>query len=217
MHVLPHWNWENRVGQTIPVFAYTNAEEVELFVNGKSAGKRIKGQDKAKIPVDFLRWDALGEGAKGPNWQSPFRVRWDVKYAPGSIKVVASTGGKVVAKKEVKTAGPPARVRLIPDRSTISADGQDLSYITVLIEDAEGNLCPNAENSVRFFVEGAGEIAAVGNGNSSTVELFNTDYRRAFYGKAMLIVRSKPGEAGVVKIRTHCDRLKQATIEITTE
>lgn len=217
VHVLPHWNWENRVGETIPVFAYTNAEEVELFVNGESAGKRIKGQDKANIPVAFNRWKTEGEGSKGPNWESPFRVRWDVKYAPGSIKVVASTDGKIVAQEEVKTAGPPARVRLVPDRSTITADGQDLSYITVLIEDADGNLCPNAENLVRFFVEGTGAIAAVGNGNSATVELFNTDYRRAFYGKAMLIVRSKLGEAGIVKIRTHSDRLKPATAEITTE
>ncbi len=217
VHVLPHWNWEGRVGETIPVFAYTNAQEVELFVNGESVGKKVKGQDKAAIPVDFLRWDTEGEGSNGPNWHSPFRVRWDVKYAPGSIKVVASTDGVVVAEEEIKTAGPPAQVRLIPDRTTITADGQDLSYITVLIEDADGNLCPNAENLVRFFVEGSGEIAAVGNGNSATVELFNTDYRRAFYGKAMLIVRSKPGKAGVVKIRTYSDRLKPATTEITTE
>ena len=215
VHVLPHWNWEGREGQSIPIYAYTNAEEVELFINGKSVGRRVKGKDKAEIVVDFLRWDQEGEATK--LWQSPYRVRWDVDYAPGSLRVVASTGGKAVAEKEIKTAGPPARIRLIPDRTTISADGQDLSYVTVLVEDANGNLCPNAENLIRFFVEGAGEIAAVGNGNSSTVELFNVDYRRAFYGKAMLIVRSKHGEPGTIKIRTYSDRLQAATIELKTQ
>ena len=215
VHVLPHWNWEGREGQSIPVFAYTNAQEVELFVNGKSVGKRVKGKDKAEIIVGFLRWKESGEGGK--TWPSPYRVSWDVDYAPGSLRVVASTDGKVVAEKEIKTAGPPARVRLVPDRTTISADGQDLSYVTVLIEDAQGNLCPNAENLVRFFVEGAGEIAAVGNGNSSTVELFNVDYRRAFYGKAMLIVRSKNGEPGSIKIRTYSDRLESVAIELKAE
>lgn len=205
VHVLPHWNWENMVGETIPVYAYSNAEEVELFVNGKSMGKKVKGVDKADIVVDFLRWDTEGEAEKV--WKSPYRLRWDVEYVPGSVKVVAYTDGKVVAEKEIKTAGAPAQIRLVPDRTEIDSDGQDLSYVSVLIEDKDGNLCPNAENLVRFFVEGAGEIAAVGNGNSSTVELFNVDYRRAFYGKAMLIVRSKPGETGEIKIRAFSDRL----------
>ncbi|WP_419194738.1 glycoside hydrolase family 2 TIM barrel-domain containing protein [Novipirellula herctigrandis] len=212
VHVLPHWNWENKAGETIPVYAYTNAEEVELFVNGKSMGKKKKGIDKADIHVDFLRWDT--EGEKDKVWKSPFRLGWDVEYEPGSIKVVAYTDGEVVAEKEIKTAGPPAKIHLVPDRKEIQADGQDLSYVSVLIEDKDGNLCPNAENLVRFFVDGAGEIAAVGNGNSSTVELFNVDYRRAFYGKAMLIVRSKAGEKGEIHIRAYSDRLAEAKLKI---
>jgi len=215
VHVLPHWNWASKVGDKIPVYAYTNAEEVELFVNGQSMGKKVMGVDKADIHVDFNRWDTQGEVDK--IWKSSFRLRWDVEYQPGSVKGVAYTDGQVVAEKEIKTAGAPANIRLVPDRTEISADGQDLSYISVLIEDKDGNLCPNAENLVRFFVEGAGEIAAVGNGNSATVELFQADYRRAFYGKAMLIVRSKSGEKGSIAVRAVSDRLAEATAEIESQ
>lgn len=204
VHVLPHWNWENMIGKEIPVFAYTNAEEVELFVNGKSMGRKVKGVDKADLPVDFLRWDK--ENRK--NYQSAYRLRWDVKYQPGAIKVVAYTKGKVVAQEEVKTAGLPASIELIPDRTVIDADGQDLSYVTVLVKDKDGNICPTADNHIRFFVEGAGVIEAVGNGDSATVAAFKADYRRAFNGKAMLIVQSKKGEKGPINISVYSDQLK---------
>ncbi|MCF2947892.1 DUF4982 domain-containing protein [Paraglaciecola aquimarina] len=210
VHVLPHWNWQNKIGEVIPVMAYTNAEQVELFVNGKSMGRKTKGVDKADLPVNFLRW----EGEKRENYQSGYRLRWDVKYQPGEIKVVAYTKGKVAAEQVVKTAGLPAQVELIPDRTEIDADGQDLSYITVLVKDKDGNICPTADNQIRFFVEGAGVIEAVGNGNSATVAPFKADYRRAFNGKAMLIVQSKKGEVGDINIRVYSDQLKSKPIVI---
>ncbi len=213
VHVLPHWNWQNHIGQTIPVYAYTNAEEVELFVNGKSMGKKVKGVDKAELIVDFIRWDESGQ--KG--YKSPYRLRWDVKYQPGNIKVVAYTKGKVVAEKQIFTSGSPASVSLQADRSVLTADGQDLSYVTVSILDNEGHLVPTAENKVRFFVEGAGEIAAVGNGDSATLAPFKTDYRRAFSGKAMLIVKTKKGETGKITVRAFSERLKGQTITLQSQ
>ncbi|WP_158967542.1 glycoside hydrolase family 2 TIM barrel-domain containing protein [Paraglaciecola sp. L3A3] len=213
VHVLPHWNWENKIGEEIPVFAYTNAEEVELFVNGKSMGRKVKGVDKAELPVNFLRWDKENRD----NYQSAYRLRWDVKYQPGEIKVVAYTKAQVVAEETVKTAGLPASVELIADRKVIDADGQDLSYVTVLVKDKDGNICPTADNHIRFFVEGAGEIAAVGNGNSATVAPFKADYRRAFNGKAMLIVKSKNGQSGNIRIRAYSEQLSNDPIVITAK
>ncbi|XPF93310.1 glycoside hydrolase family 2 TIM barrel-domain containing protein [Colwellia sp. RE-S-Sl-9] len=204
VHVLPHWNWENKIGETIPVFAYTNAEQVELFVNGKSMGVKTKGVDKAEIPIDFLRW----KKEERKNYKTPYRLRWDVKYQPGELKVVAYTKGKKVAEKIIKTASNPAIVELVPDRTEITADGEDLSYVSVLIKDKNGNIVPTADNLVRFFVEGAGVIAAVGNGDSATIAPFKADYRRAFNGKAMLIIRSKKGERGAIKISAYSEQLE---------
>ncbi|WP_017446920.1 glycoside hydrolase family 2 TIM barrel-domain containing protein [Gayadomonas joobiniege] len=214
VHVLPHWNWPNKVGESIPVLAYTNAEAVELFVNGKSMGKKRKGIDKATIPIDFTRWDTLGEGEF--EWQSPYRLRWDVEYQPGEIEVVAYTNGKVVARKKVVTADTAYQLSLNADREVIQADGQDLSYITVEVKDKKGHLVPDAEHKIRFFVEG-GEIAGVGNGDQSNLIPFNADYTRAFYGKAVLIVKSKAGRAGKIKVRAFSSHLQEGHLELTAK
>ena len=203
VHVLPHWNWAGREGQMIPVMAYTNAEEVELFVNGKSMGRRKRGTDTVVIPV-------------GPNVSSTrtfttkYRVEWQAPYQPGSLRVVAYKGAAQVAADEVRTAGVPAIVRLIPDRARIRADGQDLSFLTVRIEDKDGNLCPLADNLVRFKVDGAGKIEAVDNGNAATAEPFQSDRRKAFSGMALLIVRSYRGRAGEIKVQATSDGLQPA-------
>ncbi|WP_240464847.1 glycoside hydrolase family 2 TIM barrel-domain containing protein [Paraferrimonas sp. SM1919] len=210
VHVLPHWNWQNYLGQTIPVFAYTNAEEVELFVNGKSMGRKVKGVDKAELPVSFNLWRKQDRS----DYKSPYRLRWDVTYQPGNIEVVAYTKGKAVARKQVFTAGKPAALTLSSDRTELSADGYDLSYISVSVVDKDGHLVPDAENNIRFFVEGAGEIAAVGNGDSATLAPFKADYRRAFSGKAMLIVKTKKGETGKIKVRAYSEHLKGQSIEL---
>jgi beta-galactosidase len=135
------------------------------------------------------------------------RLVWDVPYAPGTLKAVAYTGGQPVATTEVRTAGAPARVVLSPDRARIRADGEDLSFVTVRVEDAAGNLVPGADNLVRFAVEGAGRVAAVDNGNAASVEPFQADRRRAFSGLALLIVRSKRGERGEIRVAADSDGL----------
>ncbi|MFY0687413.1 MAG: DUF4982 domain-containing protein [Cyclobacteriaceae bacterium] len=194
IHLLPHWNWEGMEGREIPVYSYTNCDEAELFLNGKSLGKRIKGVDKTPIKVDFNRWE-------GGDFMSKYRLRWDVPYEPGEIKVVGYNKGKKITEKVIRTAGKPAQIKLTPDRSEISSNGRDISYVSVEILDKDGNLCPRADDKVRFFVEGAGKIKAVGNGDPSSIIPFTADYQYAFSGKLMLIVQSSEGVVGDIAIR----------------
>jgi beta-galactosidase len=129
---------------------------------------------------------------------------------------VAYNGGREVASTEVHTAGPPARITLEPDRTELSADGRDLSFVTVRIEDEDGNPCPRADNLVRFEVEGAGRRVAVGNGNPATLEPFVSDERRAFGGLALLIVGSEKGRPGTVRIKARSKGLRSAQATLTT-
>jgi len=208
VHVLPHWNWPGREGQMIPVMAYTNAEEVELFLNGKSLGRKKRGTDTVVIPVGQNVTPAR-------KFTSKFRLEWEVPYQPGTLRAVAYTGGAEVASDEVHTAGRPASIRLTPDRAQIRADGEDLSFITVRIEDKDGNLCPLADDLVHFRLEGPGTIAAVDNGNAASVESFQADHRKAFSGMALLIVRSQARQAGPIQVRATSDGLQAASVDLT--
>jgi beta-galactosidase len=192
VHLLPHWNWEGREGETTPVFCYTNCASAELFVNGQSQGTIRK--DKG---VYRLRWD-------------------DVTYQPGSIKAVAyDDDSNELCSKEIKTAGPPARVEMICDRNPIHADGRDLAFVTVRILDGEGNLCPVADNLVNFSVDGPASIATVGNGNSTSFEPFQADYRKAFNGLCLLIIRAEK-IGGDITIMAQSDGLEMAKISLST-
>jgi beta-galactosidase len=210
VHVLPHWSWAGREGQPIPVMAYTNAEEVELFLNGQSLGRKKKGAELLAIPVGAKVSDDL-------RFLTKYRIVWPVPYAPGTLRAVAYRDGKPVATDEVRTAGAPAKVVLEADRARIRADGEDLSFVTVRVEDADGNLVPGADNLVRFAVEGAGRIAAVDNGNAATVEPFQADHRKAFNGLALLVVRSKRGERGPIRVTATSDGLAPAGAALVAE
>jgi len=182
LHLFPHWNW--MPGQEVDLWAYyNNADEVELFVNGQSQGIRSKGKDD-------------------------FHVMWRVRYESGTIKAVSRKEGRVVAEQEISTAGEPAQIRLTPDRSTISADGKDLSFVTVEVLDKDGNLCPNAENDVAFAVDGAGFIAGVDNGNPVSLEKFKANHRKAFYGKCLVVLQNN-GQSGSIRLTAAADGLKQ--------
>ncbi|TNJ46574.1 DUF4982 domain-containing protein [Tamlana fucoidanivorans] len=209
VHVLPHWNWEGKEGQDIPVFAYTNAEEVELFVNGASYGKKVKGKDVTEIPAEYHDY-------KKGWYKSKYRLSWQVPYQPGSIKVVAYTDNKIVATKEIKTADKPAKLTLIADRTEIQADGTDLSFVTVKIEDENGNLCPLASNLVNFSIDGEATLAAVGNGDQTSLASFQANERKAFNGLCMLIIKSTEN-SGIVKITASSEGLQPSTVNITTK
>jgi beta-galactosidase len=209
VHLLPHWNWEGHEGSSIPVNVYTNAEEVELSLNGISLGRRRRGAQLVAIPV--------GEKvAERGMLLTPWRMVWAAPWQPGTLRAVAYSGGREVASTEVRTAGKPARVSLEPDRTELAADGRDLSFVTVRIEDEDGNLCPLADNLVSFEVEGAGFRAAVGNGNPATLEPFQADERQAFGGLALLIVGSERGRPGTIRVKARSKGLRSAEATLTT-
>ncbi len=208
VHLLPHWNWPGHEGQAIPVMVYSNAEEVELFLNGVSLGVQKTRSVAVELPV--------GSNISATHtFSSKYRLLWQVPYRPGVLRAVARTGGQEVARTEVHTAGAAARVQLVADRSKIHADGDDLSFITARVEDADGQLVPEADSLITFRVSGAGTIEAVDNGNAATVEDFHADHRHAFNGLALLIVRSRPGQAGVIRVTAISSGLVQGSATIS--
>jgi beta-galactosidase len=207
VHVLPHWNWQGREGQDIPVMVYSNAEEVELSLNGASLGRKKTLSDPVDLPVG-------AKVSETRTFRSKYRLLWQVPYQPGVLAATAYRGGTVVAREEVRTAGVPARISLIADRPVIQADGDDLSFVTVRVEDEGGNLCPLADNLVSFRVSGAGRIEAVDNGDAATVEPFHADHRKAFNGLALLIVRSKSGASGQIAVAASDDGLAAGQVDI---
>jgi beta-galactosidase len=349
IHILPHWNWPDRVGKNVPVFVYTNGDSAELFLNGKSLGRRTKGVVPPKPRNDALgktataasgadprlatdgnpatEWRAaaggpswlqvdlgavqpvrhvlltLGAGAAaagyqiqlsrdGASWSTAatvparapragrggaafaggpggaalpasfelddqaryvrveftqvpenaaaavrelgvyasryepeyydvtykYRLRWnDVVYQPGELRVVAYKKGVKIGEATVRTAGPPAALRLTPDRTKLAPSGEDLSFILVEALDAQGNPQPLADNLVVFDVQGAGEIAGIDNGDQVSLDPFHDNQHRLFYGKAMLIVRTKEGQAGKIQITARSEGLKAATATLTVE
>jgi len=207
VHLLPHWNWEGREGQEIPVFAYTNADEVELFLNGRSLGRKKKGVDLVTIP-------AGNRDDEGRTFDTPYRLAWSVPYAPGTLRAVAFTGGVEVARTEVRTAGKAARLVLRPDRTRLPADGDGLSFVTVRVEDADGTLCPDAADPVSFEIDGPARIAAVDNGDPTSLESFQAPRRRAFHGLALLVVRAERDATGPVHVVATAPGLTPAEVTL---
>lgn len=213
VHLLPHWNWKGREQERIPVFVYTNAEKAELFLNGKSLGKKVKGIDKTPIPINFIDWE--GGRYKG-DFLTPYRLKWEVPYEKGTLSVKAYKGNEIVAEAQRITAGNPTKIRLIPDRSIIKANNDDLSFITVEVTDEQGNICPNASNNIHFEVNGEGVVAAVGNGNAASTESFQDSQRKAFQGKCLLVIKSTHN-SGKINITASAKGLASESISIRTK
>ncbi len=191
-HILPHWTWPDRVGQITPVHVFTSGDEGELFLNGKSLGRKKKGQYEYR-----LRWD-------------------DVVYQPGTLKVITYKNGKTWATDTMKTAGEPAQMKLEPDRAQINADGRDLSFVTVTVTDKSGQMAPRADNTIHFDIEGPGEIVATDNGDPTSFESFQAHDHKAFNGLCLVIVRGKAGQPGKIKITATAQDLKIGTASIKT-
>ena len=212
LHILPHWTWKGREGETTPVFVYTNHPTVELFINGKSQGKRTKDMS---IGIDSTYTD---KAQKEFERQNRYRLMWmDTKYEPGTVKAVAyDANGKEVATEEIRTAGAPHHLVLEADRKTIKADGKDLSFITVSVVDKDGNLCPHADDLVKFKVKGAGTYRAGANGNSASLDLFHLPEMHFFNGKLTAIVESSE-QPGTIQFEASAKGVKNATITIATK
>lgn len=341
VHILPHWNWPEQVGQTVPVFVYTNGDSAELFLNGTSLGRRTKGPPPARpenyalgrpvhtsssetardhladhavdgdrttrwtaaagatgewwqvdlgrvTPVRYLflefekeaklygyridsstdgdTWSRLADKptSRTPRWGGPkqayhhvdtetrflrvtftdlrdrtwaglhefgaypepaespyydvtyrYRLRWnDVVYQPGELKAVAYKNGRRIGDATVRTTGAPAALRLTPDRTRLTATGNDLCYILVEALDADGLACPLADDLVQFAIEGPAEIAGVGNGNPLSIEPFQADSRQLFHGKAMLILRTDEGPGGPIRVRATSEGLSATSTDL---
>ena len=194
LHILPHWNWEGREGETTPIFVYTSYNSAELFVNGKSLGVQKKNNDTP---------------------QNRYRLMWmNVKYEPGTVKVVAfDENGKAAEEKEMHSAGQPYQIVLDADRKKITADGEDISFVTVSVVDKNGVPCPTATNQLKFKVSGSGTYRAACNGDATSLELFHKDTMKLFSGKLVVLVQSSK-TAGKIKLEVNGAGLKSSTLSL---
>ena len=208
LHVLPHWTWPGHEGQVVPVFVYTDAPAAELFVNGKSQGVQHK----------YTREEALAARDAGDSlWlQRRYRLMWtDVRYEPGEIRVVAHYKDSPESVT-VRTAGRPHHLELIPDRTVLSADGDDLSYVTVRVVDKDGTLIPDATDLVSFKVKGAGRFRAAANGDATNLDLFHEPQHHAFAGQLTAIVQASKRK-GAITLEATAKGLKKATLTLTAQ
>jgi len=191
-HLLPHWSWPERRGQVTPVHVYTSGDEAELFLNGRSLGRKKKAAREYR-----LRWD-------------------DVVYEPGELKVVAYKDGREWAADAQRTAGPSAELKVTVDRTPIRGDGQDLAFVTVRVVDKDGLFVPRAKDRIRFRLEGPGQIVATDNGDATSHESFQSTERNAFNGLCLAIVRAQPGASGRIRLTVQAEGLAaaQAVIEV---
>jgi len=198
IHILPHWNWPGMEIKTIPVFVYTSGDCAELFLNGKSMGM------KCKIP-------------DSQNSTERFRLMWnDVSYRPGELKAVAYKEGVKIGEEKISTAEEPYQIKLTPDRAVIHHGGMDLSYVLIEALDKNGLPCPLADQDIQLKVSGAGQIAGVGNGNPQSMDSFQSDHIKLFYGKAMLILHSGP-DKGAIDVTATSSGLSEKKITITVD
>ena len=191
VHILPHWNWENRIGEITPVYVYTSGDTVELFLNGKSLGRKEKSHT-----YDRLRW-------------------MDVRYEPGVLKAVAYKNGKRWAEETVETTGKPARIQVTPEKNALKADGSDLSFIRVTVVDAKGRMVPRANNHLKFSVSGPAEIVATDNGDATDLTSFQSLERNAYNGMALVVLRSAYQGTGKVVLTVKAKGLPKQKVVLS--
>jgi len=193
VHILPHWNWPERIGDVTPVHIFTSGDEAELFLNGKSQGRKKKG---------------LYE----------YRLRWDsVIYEPGELRVVAYKNGNKWAEDKVKTTGKPLNLMASSDRDIINADGEDLVFITIQISDKDGLLVPRSDNQIEFSIEGPGEIVATDNGDPTNMVSFSSKKREAFNGLCLVVARSIAGTPGTITVRAKSPGLTDSRVSVKSK
>lgn len=188
LHIFPHWNW--MPGDTVDIWAYFNSAEVELFLNEKSLGTKAKKGDE-------------------------LHVSWRLAFEPGTLRAISKTNGREILRKEIRTAGKPAGIRIEPDRSTITANGKDLSFIKVWVVDAGGNIVPDADNLIEFSVDGEGTLVGVDNGNPVSHESFKAKSRKAMNGLCLAVIQSA-SRSGNIKFTARSAGLQYAETVIRT-
>ncbi len=190
VHILPHWNWTGQEGKPISVWAYGNGDHVELLLNGQSLGTK-------EMP--------------------PYRhVEWSVPYAPGALEARSYRDGKLIATDKVETAGAPAALKLTTDRTELTADGEDVTMISVEVLDAQGRTVPLADNLVMFDVAGPGHVAGVGNGDASSHEPDKANQRHAFNGKCLVVIGTSK-KRGHILVTAHSPGLMNASLNLDVQ
>jgi beta-galactosidase len=189
LHLFPHWNWNQ--GDNIDIWCYTNMDEVELFLNGKSLGSKKKTGGQMHIV-------------------------WNTIYTPGTLKAVGSKEGREGLVRQINTAGKPLKIILQPDRTTLSADGNDLCFVTVKVVDKDSNLVPYADNLVSFEISGSGNLAAVDNGLQTSIESFKTNSVKAFNGMCLAIIQADE-TVGRIIIKAASPGLEGTEVTINSE
>ena len=208
VHLLPHWNWQGKEAEFIPVLCYTNCDCVELFLNGMSLG--VQG-------YWFPRGDRFENPARyaAPCTTTDLHLKWTVPWQPGTLKAVGFKNGKAAVTEEITTTGKAAAIGLVVDKVSLTADSRDVAHVTVTVLDKEGRIVPVADNEITFEIQGVGKLIGLDNGNSSSHENFKGTKRKAFNGLCLAIVQStkKPGK---IQLTATSPRLKAASVTIKT-
>ena len=209
LHILPHWTWPDRVGEVTPIFVYTSYPEAELFINGKSQGRQRKDRS---VTIDATENE---ESFKDFTRQKRYRLMWmDTKYEPGEVKVVAyNDAGEVAEEKVIRTAGKPHHLELVADRTTLTADGRDIAFVTVRVVDKEGNLIPDDARLLNFRVTGAATFRAAASGNPASLDAFHLPRHHAFSGQLVTLVQSSE-QSGEAVLRVSAKGLPTATLRL---
>lgn len=240
LHMLPHWTWKGRKGETTPVFIYTSYPEAELFINGKSQGRRKhvdfsldeyrENRVEMTVPWGDVYQIADPEAPEELNRLNRYRLRWmDTVYEPGEVKVVAyDTDGNKAAEETIRTAGKPHHIELVADRTSLAStpmyedgkgacDTPDLAFVTVRIVDKDGNLCPDAANSVSFKVSGSSaRFNSCCNGDATSLETFTTPVMKAFHGELVAVIEATDIK-GISTLSASSKGLKGSSVEITVK
>jgi beta-galactosidase len=209
IHLFPHWSWEGREGQPIPVMAYTNVDAVELWLNG-----RFLGEKRLEFPRQGTSetWNHYDEPPVFPT-TADLHLSWDVPYAPGVLRAVGRRGGEVVVETEVRTAGAPAAVRVSVDRDTIRAGERDVAHVTVEVVDHAGVVVPDADAMIEVSVDGPARVLAVGNGDPADHTPYGIPRRRAFHGRALAFLQSTD-DVGQVRVGVSAEGLGEASLHL---
>jgi beta-galactosidase len=210
LHLSPHWNWDGKEGQTIPVTCYTNCDTVELFLNGRSLG--IKGYAFPR-PGMIDKYGDYPARARALQTTADLHLSWDAVYAPGTLRAVGVKAGKVILTTEVHTTGKPAKLSLSADRDRIGTSAGDVSHVTVQVLDSEGRVVPTADDEITFSVQGQGRILGVDNGQPNSHESYKGNTRRAFSGLALVLLQPTGG-AGAMTLSASSPSLTGAQLSV---
>jgi beta-galactosidase len=191
--VFPHWNWPGKEGQDIDVWVHSNCEEVELFLNGQSQGRKVMKRNS--------------------------HLEWKVKYAPGTLLARGYNAGKEVLTDKVETTGDAATIQLTPHRAAIKADSEDVAVVTVQVNDAQGRMVPTADNDITFEITGPGKIIGVGNGDPSSHEpdQMPTPWKRSLFSGLAQIILQSTGESGEITLRARSPGVQDGVLRIQAQ